>query len=141
MVTGGNSFFIDRFLAGPTLFIFFRFCDRLHQGDRWDVLRTTCLVVVHGDVRCKGEPTALILPGLQLLLITFMSESSCLSLICLVVSMRIASTLVVAIPSRRHLILGGLLSLGRVRRWPLAAVALRRPLLGCLLRNLFGRLS
>lgn len=140
MVTGWISFFIDRFLAGPTLFIFFRFSGRLHQRDRWDVLRTTCLVVLHGDVRCKREPTTLILPGLQLLLKAFMSETSCLSLICLIVSM-IASAVVAAIlSSLRHLSLCGLLSLGRVWRGPLAPVGMLRFLMGGLLRNTFGLL-
>jgi len=139
-VTVRISFFIDRFVAGPTLLIFFRFSDRLHQRDRGDVLRTTCLVVLHGDVRCEGEATALILPGLQLLLVALVSETSCLGLICLIVSMIAPAVVAAILSSLSHLSLCGLLSLGGVWRWPLAPVGMLRSLSVGLLRNTFGLL-
>ena len=108
MVTDLISFLLDLGLVFPTGFIFLIISGRLHQGDRRDVQRTTCLIVLHRGVRCERESPALVLSRLELLLVALMHQTGCLRLVRLVAGMDVSATVMVTIPSLRQL---GLLTL------------------------------
>ena len=104
MVTDLISFLLDLVLVFPTGFIFLNISGRLHQGDRRDVQRTTCLIVLHRGVRCERESSALVLSRLELLLIALMHQTSCLLLVRCVAGMDVTAAVMVTIPFLRHML-------------------------------------